>query len=393
MTTPLLELRVWIEGLADPRAKIGGTLLLTSEERRKNRLRARLEDGREAGIILPRGTILHDGDCLSDGTTLVVVRAAHESLSVATTPDPHLLLRAAYHLGNRHVALQIGPDWLAYQHDHVLDDLTRGLGLLVTLEKRGFEPTAEPQPIPMPTSEAATPLFSIAPAPAPASGLAGVPLLRLLQLTSPSLPIGAFAYSQGLEQAVAMGWITNEATAREWIVGLVEHGIGQLDLPVLLRLHRAFARDDHPAARKWNDFLYASRGSAELRMEDQHLGEALARVLVGLGIASASTWIDGGNTTYATMFALGAAHWDIPETSTLSGFAFAWTEAQVGAATRIVPLGHSAAQRIVSAALPVLDAAVANAFRIEDDDVGACTPGQAIASALHETLYSRLCRS
>ena len=142
MDAPLLELRVWIErpAHADAATEVGGTLRLTHDDRRKNRLRARLEDGREAGIILPRGTILRDGDYLSDGATLVVVRAAPETLSVATTRDPHLLLRAAYHLGNRHVALQIGPDWLAYPHDHVLDDLARGLGLRVTQENRGFEP-------------------------------------------------------------------------------------------------------------------------------------------------------------------------------------------------------------------------------------------------------------
>jgi len=142
MGTHLLELRVWIEKPADPDpdTQVDGTLRLTCDERRKNRLRARLEDGREVGILLPRGTILRDGDYLSDGTIMVVVRAAPESLSVATTSNPHLLLRAAYHLGNRHVALQIGRDWLAYPHDHVLDDLARGLGLVVTLEKRGFEP-------------------------------------------------------------------------------------------------------------------------------------------------------------------------------------------------------------------------------------------------------------
>jgi urease accessory protein len=242
----------------------------------------------------------------------------------------------------------------------------------------------------MPTESLPSPF---APAPEPPPGPAGVPLLRLLQLTSPSLPIGAFAYSQGLEQAVAMGAITDEATAKDWILGLLKHGIGPLDLPVLLRLRRAFAADDYARARTWNDFLYASRGGAELRLEDQHLGEALARVLIGLGISPAKAWLGGGNTTYAAMFALGAAAWDIPEAATLSGFAFAWTEAQVGAATRLVPLGHSTAQRIVSAALPLVDAVVARAFSIEDDDVGACTPGQAIASALHETLYSRLCRS
>lgn len=239
----------------------------------------------------------------------------------------------------------------------------------------------------MPTSPPAPPSLPLAP------GIAGIPLLRLLQLTSPALPIGAFAYSQGLEQAVAMGSVKDEATAKAWIVGLLEHGLGQLDLPVLVRLHRAFTRTDQAGARRWNDFLYASRGSAELRMEDQHLGEALARVLVGLGVHHAQDWIDGGNTTYGAMFALGAAHFAIPEAATLSGFAFAWIEAQVGAATRIVPLGHSTAQRLISAALPVLEATVAHAFSLDDDELGAGVPGHAIASALHETLYSRLCRS
>lgn len=119
------------------------TLTLTFEGRRRSRLLVRLADGREAALMLPRGTVLLDGDRLrADTGAIVVVRAASETLSVVRTSDPHLLTRAAYHLGNRHVPLQIGPDWLAFGHDHVLDGLVRDLGLDVTTESAPFEPEA-----------------------------------------------------------------------------------------------------------------------------------------------------------------------------------------------------------------------------------------------------------
>ena len=118
-------------------------MTLTFEDRRRSRLLVRLGDGREAALMLPRGTVLRDGDRLRGDTgSIAVVRAAPETLSVARTSDPHLLTRAAYHLGNRHVPLQIGPGWLAFGHDHVLDGLVRDLGLEVTTESAPFEPEA-----------------------------------------------------------------------------------------------------------------------------------------------------------------------------------------------------------------------------------------------------------
>lgn len=118
------------------------SLTLTFEDRRRSRLLVRLDDGREGALRLPRGTVLRDGDLLGGDPdqTPVRVRAAVEQLSVIRTADPLLLSRGAYHLGNRHVPLQIGPGRLAYQHDHVLDDLARALGLEVTLESGPFEP-------------------------------------------------------------------------------------------------------------------------------------------------------------------------------------------------------------------------------------------------------------
>ena len=121
------------------------TLSLGFEDRRRSRQLARLDDGREVGLNLPRGTVLRDGDRLrgdDEGDPIVVVRAAPETLSVARTADAHLLARAAYHLGNRHVPLQVAPDHLAYQHDHVLDAMVRELGLAVTTERAPFEPEA-----------------------------------------------------------------------------------------------------------------------------------------------------------------------------------------------------------------------------------------------------------
>jgi len=117
------------------------TATLTLDERRRSRLRLTLDDGREAALLLPRGSALRDGDLLRDDDgEIVVVRAASESLSVAVTADPHLLLRGAYHLGNRHVPVELGEGWLAYEHDHVLDDMVRGLGLAVETRRAPFEP-------------------------------------------------------------------------------------------------------------------------------------------------------------------------------------------------------------------------------------------------------------
>jgi urease accessory protein len=119
------------------------SLTLPFDQRQKSRLRAQLDSGEEVGLFLPRGTVLRHGDRLraADGR-VVEVRAALEMVSTARADDPLALARAAYHLGNRHVALQLGPGWLRYPHDHVLDGMARELGLAVTCEQAPFEPEA-----------------------------------------------------------------------------------------------------------------------------------------------------------------------------------------------------------------------------------------------------------
>lgn len=128
--------------LKEPRSATD-RLVLPFELRQKSRLRARLQSGVEAGLFLERGTLLRGGDLLlaEDGTVIEVI-AALEKVSTVTAQALRDLTRAAYHLGNRHMALQVGSSWLRYLHDHVLDDMVRGLGLQVIVEEAPFEPEA-----------------------------------------------------------------------------------------------------------------------------------------------------------------------------------------------------------------------------------------------------------
>jgi len=126
---------------ADAADKVDSTLTLPLQSRVKSRLRVTLDNGETAGLFLERGTTLMNGDLLlADGGYRVRVIAAQENLSIIRSEDPHLLARACYHLGNRHVSIQIEANQVSYLHDHVLDDMLRGLGLTVETTDAPFEP-------------------------------------------------------------------------------------------------------------------------------------------------------------------------------------------------------------------------------------------------------------
>jgi len=116
-------------------------LTLPFELRQKSRLKAILNNGVEVGIMLPRGIVLRGGDCLkAEDGSVIRIEASNEEVSTVLHNDPLMIARASYHLGNRHVALQIGDGWLRYSHDHVLDEMVKGLGLQVKFESAPFEP-------------------------------------------------------------------------------------------------------------------------------------------------------------------------------------------------------------------------------------------------------------
>jgi urease accessory protein len=219
-------------------------------------------------------------------------------------------------------------------------------------------------------------------------------LLHFLNLVSPSLPIGAFAWSQGLEYAVEEGWVSDEASLQEWVEGVMRNAQCRLDVPCLLRCHRAWQDHDRDELQRWNQLLLASREGHELQLEDVHTGAALIKLLTQLApdndaiIALRSEII-----ALPTAFAIAAAHWQISAADAALGYLWSWTENQVAAAIKLVPLGQTAGQRVLQTLKTVIPAATQHALGCPDDDIGAALPGLAIASARHETQYSRLFRS
>ena len=127
--------------LLDQPATAQATLSLPFELRQKSRLKATLDSGEEVGLMLPRGHVLRGGDCLkAENGMIIQLKAAQESVTTATAPDSLTMQRACYHLGNRHVPLQVSEGWIRYLKDHVLDDMVVSLGLSITHEYAPFEP-------------------------------------------------------------------------------------------------------------------------------------------------------------------------------------------------------------------------------------------------------------
>jgi urease accessory protein len=217
-------------------------------------------------------------------------------------------------------------------------------------------------------------------------------VLRLCHLVSPAVPVGAYAYSQGLEYAVQAGWVTDESSALEWLQGLSRHSLATLELPLLMRLHRAWSDGDDTAVQHWNAQLLARRETAELRAEELHLGRSLAKVLCEFDMVAAHIWRDA-SPSLAAMFALAAVNWKIPAVESAGGYLWMWSENQVLAGVKLIPLGQSAGQRLLHALIAEMPALVNSAASVADDDISTGAISLGLASALHETQYTRLFRS
>ncbi len=221
-------------------------------------------------------------------------------------------------------------------------------------------------------------------------------LLHLLHLASPALPVGAYAYSQGLEWAVDSGWLKTQSRNTDdlanWLTALLQTGLGHLDLPVLARCMHAWARQDTAELQQWNDLLRACRETRELLLEDEQLGLALGRLLNDLQLEG-ETALHIGKASYVTQFARACNHWQVPQQDALLTFAYSWLENQVAAATKLVPLGQTQAQKLLLQLIPGIAPVCERALQLQDDELGLSLPGLAMASAQHERQYSRLFRS
>ncbi len=215
--------------------------------------------------------------------------------------------------------------------------------------------------------------------------------LRVFQLSSPSLPTGSFAYSNGLETLVEQGHIVDPPSAIEYLTTLLHEALGRLDLPRLLRMHRAWKANDESEAARQSHWLFAARESREIQAQERQMAAAMRRILGEMfPVFVAGDWTP---RTYAEAYARVAVTCTMDESVCALGYAYAWGESHVSALARLIPLGPMAAQRVLNAVLRELPESIALAQQLGDDEIGAAAPGLGIASAEHETQHCRLFRS
>jgi urease accessory protein len=214
-------------------------------------------------------------------------------------------------------------------------------------------------------------------------------LVRLLQLASPALPVGAYSYSQGLEAAIEAGIVCDAADAEHWIAGVLEHALAPMEAPVFLRFCAAWRAGDAAAAARWNEIFLASRETAELRAETAQMGHSLARLLPEIGLGA----VPLAEPSFPAAFAFAVAAWNIDPHEALVAYLWSWAENQVMAALKAVPLGQTEGQRLLVSLGGRLGEIALGAAKVDDESLGNFAPGLAILSARHETQYSRLFRS
>ncbi len=218
-------------------------------------------------------------------------------------------------------------------------------------------------------------------------------LLKLLQLSSPTLPVGAFAYSQGLESAIENGYITDRETLATWLKDSLTLSLKTVDLPLFSRLYNCWIKDDEQGVVECNKILFAQRETSELRAEDHQLGLALSRLLDDLDIVEAKVLRKQDKLCFLTLFTLASVKWNIEIEQAGNGFIWSWLDNQIAAAIKLVPLGQTDGQRVLSDLLPLIPEIVEQGLAVKDDEIGASLPMMAILSSQHETQYSRLFRS
>ena len=221
-------------------------------------------------------------------------------------------------------------------------------------------------------------------------------LLHLLQLASPSLPIGAYSYSQGLEAAMAAGLVSDAASARTWIVDALHQIVARFEAPILWRLMQAFSDRDSAAIALWTEQFVAARDTAEFRAETIQMGYSFGKLMTDLQVDD-----DGllallqsqAEIPLPTAFAYAVVALAIPADAALLAMLFSWAENQVLVCVKSVPLGQVAGQRLLLSLQTELAQAAATASTIADQDMSSWSPGLSLLSMQHEVQYSRLYRS
>ncbi len=219
---------------------------------------------------------------------------------------------------------------------------------------------------------------------------------RLLQLCSANLPVGGFSFSQGLEFAIENGWIKNQAETASWVTLNMRESVVRTDVAILKRLYMAIEKHDLSQLLYWNQHLLACRESNELLLADTAMGKALVRLLNQLDAIDTRPYevlFAQADISFVSAFTVAAYLFEIDLLQAQSGYCWTVIDNQVAAATKLVPLGQTQAQNLLFGLNNEIRTWLAIANQLSDDEIGGSLPHLAMASAWHETQYSRLFRS
>lgn len=220
-------------------------------------------------------------------------------------------------------------------------------------------------------------------------------LLRLLHLASPTLPIGAYTYSQGLEAAIETGSVTDENSANTWITESLSI-VTDFEAPIFWRLLHAFSNQDESGVTYWTELFLASRDTHELRAETVQMGYSLSKLVYDLNIAEEPLqriMALQAEVPLPTAFACAATALKISQEAALLGFLFSIIENQVLVCVKSIPLGQVSGQRLLLSLHPKIEMAAKQARQLEDHELSNWAPGLSILSMMHEIQYSRIYRS
>lgn len=215
------------------------------------------------------------------------------------------------------------------------------------------------------------------------------PVLTLAQWFSPAFPVGAFAYSHGLEQAIADGDVSDAAALQDWIEDVLRYGAGRSDA---LFIAAAFGAEDG-ALGAIDARARAFATSKERRMETEHLGAAFGRIAASLSGEEPSELSGDNVAKYSYPVAVGAAarRAELPLELTVSMYLHAFTSSLVSVGQRLIPIGQTDGQKIIQTLAPLCQELAARGGTLED--LSSTAFASDIAAMRHETLYSRVFRT
>jgi urease accessory protein len=240
-------------------------------------------------------------------------------------------------------------------------------------------------------------------------------ILSLLQLTSPSLPLGAYSYSEGLESLITQNAISlpgrhyaiaSAETLSQWLIRELSYGAIRLEAAIMIRAYFSVVAGELQSLNYWNSWSSAAKESSELRSQSWQMGNSLLRLLIELQPKESNfnsenslpkieqlAQILGRKCNYSIAFGIGTAYWKLNIEDALLGYLQSWTANLISVGVRLIPLGQTTGQKLLLQLNQQLIDTATTIGSLKDDDLCSCSFGLGLASMTHQHQHIRLFRS